>query len=151
MIKLKVQFSNKHINIYVLKNKTNILFISTKNYNLKQSLFRTNNLSAILIISDILAKELKRSGLNDQVLFECTQFNGNIIKFQKDRKPVILKEKANTDYVMVDGLGIGDVSEIVLRDRRMMADDGMIVVIATIDAKTGAIIGNPDLISRGFL
>lgn len=77
--------------------------------------------------------------------------NGQIIKFQKDRKPLILKEKANTDYVMVDGLGIGDVSEIVLRDRRMMADDGMIVVIATIDAKTGAIIGNPDLISRGFV
>jgi ribonuclease J len=57
----------------------------------------------------------------------------------------------NTDYVMVDGLGIGDVSEIVLRDRRLMADDGMIVIIATIDAKTGAIIGNPDLISRGFV
>ena len=77
--------------------------------------------------------------------------NGQIIKFQKDRKPVVLKEKANTDYVMVDGLGVGDVSEIVLRDRRMMADDGMIVIIATIDAKTGAIIGNPDLISRGFV
>lgn len=77
--------------------------------------------------------------------------NGSIIKFQKNKKPIVLKEKANTDYVMVDGLGIGDVSEIVLRDRRMMADDGMIVVIATIDAKTGAIIGNPDLISRGFV
>lgn len=77
--------------------------------------------------------------------------NGQIIKFQKDRKPAVLKEKINTDYVMVDGLGVGDVSEIVLRDRRMMADDGMIVTIATIDAKTGAIIGNPDLISRGFV
>ena len=77
--------------------------------------------------------------------------NGNIIKFQKGRKPFVLKEKVNTDYVMVDGLGIGDISEIVLRDRRMMADDGMIVIIATIDAKTGAIIGNPDIISRGFV
>ncbi|MFA5131644.1 MAG: ribonuclease J [Patescibacteria group bacterium] len=77
--------------------------------------------------------------------------NGQIIKFQRDHKALVLKEKANTDYVMVDGLGIGDVSEIVLRDRRMMADDGMIVVIATIDAKTGDIIGNPDLISRGFI
>ena len=57
----------------------------------------------------------------------------------------------NTDYVMVDGLGVGDVSEIVLRDRRMMSEDGMIVVIATIDSKTGDIIGNPDLISRGFV
>ncbi len=77
--------------------------------------------------------------------------NGSVIKFQRGRKPLVLKEKMNTDYVMVDGLGVGDVSEIVLRDRRMMADDGMIVVIATIDAKTGAIIGNPDLISRGFV
>lgn len=77
--------------------------------------------------------------------------NGQIIKFQKDRKPLVLKEKANTDYVMVDGLGVGDVSEIVLRDRRMMADDGMIVIIATIDSRTGGIIGNPDIISRGFV
>ncbi len=77
--------------------------------------------------------------------------NGQVIKFQRGRKPIVLKEKVNTDYVMVDGLGIGDVSEIVLRDRRLMADDGMIVIIATIDAKTGAIIGNPDLISRGFV
>ena len=61
------------------------------------------------------------------------------------------KEKVPSDYVMVDGLGVGDVSNIVLRDRRMMADDGMIVVIATIEGKSGDIIGNPDLISRGFV
>lgn len=77
--------------------------------------------------------------------------NGQIIRFQAGQKPRVLKEKVNTDYVMVDGLGVGDVSEIVLRDRRMMAEDGMIVVIATIDSKTGAVIGNPDLISRGFV
>ena len=63
----------------------------------------------------------------------------------------VLKEKVNTDYVMVDGLGVGDISNIVLRDRRVMADDGMIVVIATIDSKTGSIIGNPDIIFRGFV
>jgi ribonuclease J len=63
----------------------------------------------------------------------------------------ISKEKVITDYVMVDGLGVGDVSNIVLRDRRVMAEDGMIVVIATIDSKTGATIGNPDIISRGFV
>jgi ribonuclease J len=96
------------------------------------------------------AKKLAlREGFHDDQIFVLD--NGNILKFQKDKKPVLLKEKANTDYVMVDGLGVGDVSEIVLRDRRMMADDGMIVIIATIDAKTGAIIGNPDLISRGFV
>ncbi|MCK5320502.1 ribonuclease J, partial [Candidatus Parcubacteria bacterium] len=63
----------------------------------------------------------------------------------------LTKEKVITDYVMVDGLGVGDVSNIVLRDRRVMAEDGMIVVIATIDSKTGNTIGNPDIISRGFV
>jgi ribonuclease J len=81
--------------------------------------------------------------------------NGQIVSFRKgiNGKTVgtLTKEKIISDYVMVDGLGVGDVSEIVLRDRRMMAEDGMIVVIATIDNKTGAIIGNPDLISRGFV
>lgn len=77
--------------------------------------------------------------------------NGQIIQFQQNKRPQVLKKKVNTDYVMVDGLGVGDVSEVVLRDRRMMSEDGMIVVIATIDSKTGSVIGNPDLISRGFV
>jgi len=81
--------------------------------------------------------------------------NGQVVAFHKSANGLtvgaLTKEKILSDYVMVDGLGVGDVSEIVLRDRRMMADDGMIVIIATIDTKTGAIIGNPDLISRGFI
>jgi len=80
--------------------------------------------------------------------------NGQIIEFDRSaRGPVgkLSKNKVLTDYVMVDGLGVGDVSNIVLRDRRVMAEDGMIVVIATIDSKTGEPIGNPDLISRGFV
>lgn len=81
--------------------------------------------------------------------------NGQVVSIQKSAAGKVVatltKEKVPTDYVMVDGLGVGDVSEIVLRDRRMMADDGMIVIIATIDNKTGSIIGNPDIISRGFV
>ncbi len=80
--------------------------------------------------------------------------NGQVVEFKKEANKVIgklTKEKVPADYVMVDGLGVGDVSEIVLRDRRMMSDDGMIVIIATIDAKAGDIIGNPDIISRGFI
>jgi ribonuclease J len=80
--------------------------------------------------------------------------NGQVVELKKENGRVegtLTKEKIPTDYVMVDGLGVGDVSNIVLRDRRMMAADGMIVVIATIDSKTGDIIGNPDLISRGFI
>lgn len=81
--------------------------------------------------------------------------NGQVLEVKKnpngEAKAILTEEKVMTDYVMVDGLGVGDVSNIVLRDRRMMADDGMIVVIATIDSKTGDPIGNPDLISRGFV
>jgi ribonuclease J len=81
--------------------------------------------------------------------------NGQVVSFVRNSsgKTVgnLTKEKVPADYVMVDGLGVGDVSEIVLRDRRMMAEDGMLVIIATIDAKTGSIIGNPDIISRGFV
>lgn len=80
--------------------------------------------------------------------------NGQVAAFKLVAGKVegmLTSEKVPTDYVMVDGLGVGDVSEIVLRDRRMMSEDGMIVVIATIDAHTGDLIGNPDLISRGFV
>jgi ribonuclease J len=76
--------------------------------------------------------------------------NGQIAEF-KHGVGKALKDKVNTDYVMVDGLGVGDVSEVVLRDRQVMAEDGMIVVIATIYSKTGKLVGNPDIISRGFI
>lgn len=55
------------------------------------------------------------------------------------------------NYVMVDGLGVGDVEEVVLRDRRMLSEDGMLVMIVTLDRRTGRILKNPDIISRGFI
>ncbi|MBI4262247.1 ribonuclease J, partial [Candidatus Uhrbacteria bacterium] len=63
----------------------------------------------------------------------------------------IAKEKIPIEYVFVDGLGVGDVSNVVLRDRQMLAADGMVVVIATVEKRTGKTIGNPDIISRGFI
>ncbi len=76
--------------------------------------------------------------------------NGSIIRFTKDSAE-ILKEKAPTNYVFVDGLGVGDVGEIVLRDRQMLAEDGMFVIVAVIDRQTGRVKGSPDIISRGFV
>ncbi|MFH1564472.1 MAG: ribonuclease J [bacterium] len=80
--------------------------------------------------------------------------NGQIMEFYKQGDETIGKltnKKVPTDYVMVDGLGVGDVSNIVLRDRRMMSEDGMVVIIATLRHKTGELVGNPDIISRGFV
>ena len=76
--------------------------------------------------------------------------NGSIIRFTKDQAE-ILKEKAPSNYVFVDGLGVGDVGEIVLRDRQALAEDGMFVIVAVIDSKTGRVKGSPDIISRGFV
>ncbi len=61
------------------------------------------------------------------------------------------KKRVPSNYVMVDGLGVGDVGEVVLRDRQTLAEDGMFVIIAVIDRKTGKIQGSPDIISRGFV
>lgn len=53
--------------------------------------------------------------------------------------------------MMVDGFTIGDEQEVVIRDRQMLAQDGMFVVVATIDQKTGKLKKSPDIISRGFV
>jgi ribonuclease J len=58
-------------------------------------------------------------------------------------------ERVPADYVYVDGLGVGDVDHVVLRDRLHLATDGMVVVVLTIDKQTGKLIGRPDVISRG--
>ena len=66
-------------------------------------------------------------------------------------KARVAQEKTDASYVLVDGLGVGDVGNIVLRDRQAMAKDGIFVVILTIDHETGKIVTSPDIISRGFI
>jgi ribonuclease J len=63
----------------------------------------------------------------------------------------VAKETVPAFYVMVDGLGVGDVEEVVLRDRRALAQEGMIVIIMTIDRDKGKLLKSPDIISRGFI
>lgn len=76
--------------------------------------------------------------------------NGSVIRFT-NKGAEMLKERVPANYVFVDGLGVGDVGEIVLRDRQMLAEDGMFVIVAIIDRKTGTVKGSPDIISRGFV
>jgi ribonuclease J len=53
--------------------------------------------------------------------------------------------------VLVDGLGVGDIGPTVLRDRRVLAEDGFLMCVVTIDSQSGEILAGPDLISRGFV
>ncbi|MFA6322615.1 MAG: ribonuclease J [Candidatus Buchananbacteria bacterium] len=76
--------------------------------------------------------------------------NGQVVEFDRQGGR-LTTQRVNTSYVFVDGLGVGDVSHVVLRDRQLMASDGMIVVIVTVDKTKGKLVQNPDLISRGFI
>ncbi len=76
--------------------------------------------------------------------------NGQVIEFTKQGGKVT-NERVPVEHVFVDGLGVGDVSHVVIRDRQQMSADGMVVVIATVDGKTGELLGTPDIITRGFV
>jgi len=76
--------------------------------------------------------------------------NGQIVNLDSQRISVDTKTVIS-NHIMVDGLGVGDVGEVVLRDRKMLAQDGMFVIVAIIDRKTGQVRGSPDIISRGFV
>ena len=75
--------------------------------------------------------------------------NGDVISFYADTGAIV--EKVETGRVFVDGKGVGDVGAIVLKDRRHLSEDGMVVVIIGINLASGAIIYGPDIVSRGFV
>ena len=62
-----------------------------------------------------------------------------------------ITDKVQSGTVLVDGLGVGDVGNIVLRDRQKLSQDGLIVVVITLDHRSGRIVAGPDVISRGFV
>lgn len=76
--------------------------------------------------------------------------NGQVLRFTPESVQ-ITKQHVDASYVMVDGLGVGDVEAVVLRDRKLLAQEGMIVIIATVSKQTGKLVKNPDIISRGFI
>ena len=78
--------------------------------------------------------------------------NGSIIEISPDGEKITLrKEKAPSGPMMVDGTSISDTQDVVIRDRQMLSQDGMFVIIALVDEKTGKLKKSPDLISRGFV
>jgi ribonuclease J len=77
--------------------------------------------------------------------------NGRVIEFDYRGNGKVTEEKVPTNRIMVDGLGVGDIGQVVIRDRQVLAKDGMFTIIVIIDGKTKQIIGKPQVTSRGFI
>jgi ribonuclease J len=75
--------------------------------------------------------------------------DGNVLELQDGK--VRRGDNVRAGMILVDGLGVGDVGPVVLRDRRVLAGDGILVCVVTIDSHSGELIAGPDLISRGFI
>ena len=76
--------------------------------------------------------------------------NGDCLLIDK-HKAEHIKDVVPAEAVLVDGLGVGDVGNIVLKDRRMLSEAGLILVAASLDRATGEVVSGPEIVSRGFV
>jgi ribonuclease J len=100
----------------------------------------------MLVAHAELAKMLK---IPDENIFILD--NGQAVEFNSAQIGKLVDPHIQTGYLFIDGLGVGDVGEVVIKDRQVMAEDGMFVIIVTVDRKTGKLLSQPEIISRGFI
>ena len=93
------------------------------------------------------AETAKKIGIPNENIFMMT--NGKTLEITSDMAK--FGATVPSGKIMVDGLGVGDVGSIVLRDRQHLSQDGLIIIVVTMDTKTGEVISGPDVISRGFV
>ena len=76
--------------------------------------------------------------------------SGDVLELNEE-EPAKVKEKVRTGAILVDGLGVGDVGNIVLRDRQHLAEDGIMIVVLTLEKHSSRLLAGPDIVSRGFV
>lgn len=86
-------------------------------------------------------------GMEEEAIFIMA--NGQVLEI--DENGARIAQKVTSGRIFVDGLGVGDVGSIVIRDRKHLSEDGLFVVVITIDSEEGKLISGPDIISRGFV
>lgn len=86
-------------------------------------------------------------GMNPKNIFIMN--NGEVLELDKRKAEIV--DEVTSGNVLVDGLGVGDVGNIVLRDRKHLSEDGLIIVVLTLSKEDGSTIAGPDIISRGFV
>ena len=75
--------------------------------------------------------------------------SGDVLALDDESAEVL--DKVHTGEILVDGLGVGDVGNIVLRDRQHLAEDGILIVVLTLEKRTNQLLAGPDIVSRGFV
>jgi len=93
------------------------------------------------------SKLAQKTGIPEERCLLAT--NGDVVSFYADTAAIV--EKVESGRVFVDGKGVGDVGNVVLRDRKHLSEDGMVVIIIGMNKTTGGIIYGPDIVSRGFV
>ena len=93
------------------------------------------------------AKIAQELGMQKENVFIAE--NGNVLEFTQEKGTIAGKVTAGK--ILVDGLGVGDVGNIVLRDRRQLSQDGILIIVMTMDKASGTIVAGPDIVSRGFV
>lgn len=93
------------------------------------------------------AETARKMGIPTENIFLLT--NGRVLEVNP--KEAKLTTSVPSGKILVDGLGVGDVGNIVLRDRQHLSQDGLIVIVMTMDSATGEIVSGPDVVSRGFV
>ncbi|MCF0128021.1 MAG: ribonuclease J, partial [Pseudobutyrivibrio sp.] len=77
--------------------------------------------------------------------------SGEVLELHEDEDFAKVTSHVHTGAIMVDGIGVGDVGNIVIRDRQKLSEDGIIIVVLTLESGSGAVLAGPDIVSRGFV
>ncbi len=93
------------------------------------------------------AKIAENLGMDKDNIFILS--SGDVLELDENSAKVA--GHVHTGAIMVDGLGVGDVGNIVLRDRQHLAEDGIIIVVLTLESGSGRVLAGPDIVSRGFV
>lgn len=93
------------------------------------------------------AKIAENLGIDKDNIFILS--SGDVLELNEESAKVT--GRVHTGAIMVDGLGVGDVGNIVLRDRQHLAEDGIIIVVLTLESGSGRVLAGPDIVSRGFV
>ena len=92
------------------------------------------------------------NGMNDKEITDLTMsmaYSGDVLEIGETGAKVV--DKVQAGEVLVDGLGVGDVGNIVLRDRQNLAENGIIIVVMTLEKYTSQLLSGPDIVTRGFV